>query len=109
MDRRSVNRLIAEWLVKNPLSDSKSDLTVGRLLDAYLEFVRQYYTDPEGNCTRSLPRCMDTAKKLNVLYHDTLAEQFTPTKLRVFKKHLIAKNLCRRSVNHILVMVRRIF
>lgn len=107
--QKEYDRLIAEWLTGSSLAANVSGLTIMELLADYLDHAKQYYTDAEGNITRSYDRCVETAKILNELYGDTLAAEFTSSKFKTFKKKLIDRGRCRSSANHLLVVARRIF
>jgi integrase len=106
---KEYNRLMTEWLAGNPRTTNRTGLTITELLADYLDFAGRYYTDSEGCQTRSYGSCVGTAKVLNELYGDTLVEEFTTTRFKTFKQHLIGRGQCRTTVNHALVQARRIF
>lgn len=106
---KEYNRVIAEWLNGNPVTPNRDGLTIAELLADYLDFAKLYYTDPEGEVTRSYDRCVETSKIMNKLYGHTLAAEFSSARFKTFKKQLIDLGRCRTSVNHLLVVARRIF
>ena len=87
--------------------DSKGPL-ISEVLVAYLSFAETYYSN-EGQPTKEFRGMVDAVGPLNLLYGDTLANEFGPLKLKAVREHLVGQKLCRTEVNKRIGRLKRVF
>lgn len=107
-------RLVGEWLVSGRVSVPKEksevrQLTVGGMVNGYLDWTRRYYVDGDGKTTAGLGPVRSAAKILTELYGPTLASEFGPVALKALRQAMLERGLCRNVVNQRVGCVKRIF
>lgn len=104
-------RLVAE-LATNPAVTSAmvatSALTVVEVADAYWDFSQGYYRK-NGRPTSQIAIIRLAIRHIKSLYGHTPAGDFGPLALQVVKSQLIEKNLARKTINHLLGTIKRLF
>ena len=108
-------RLVAEYLstgtVPTPgpaagLPDA--GISINELVLAYWPFAEGYYRK-NGGPTSELPLVRDALRLLRDHYGSTPAADFGPLRLKAVRETLIARGLCRKSINQRIGRVKRLF
>jgi integrase len=108
--RREYNRLIAEWTAHaGTLPHQANDLTVAELAAAFLRYAKTYYRGPDGKFTTEVANFKPAIRRLNDLYGRTRAADFGPLALKAVRGAMIDEKLARRTINHAVNRIRRIF
>jgi integrase len=109
--RVEYDRLVVEWLVngRGRPASGQPDFTVSELILAYLKFASTYYVDPDGGPADELENVKDALKALRRLYGHTQAVQFGPLGFKAVRETLVAKGLCRTTINGRMARIRRMF
>ena len=108
--RIEYDRLISEWIAAGrPASPPKAyDITIVELSVAYRKFAKGYY-QKNGEATETIHQVHRATELLCEKYGRTKATEFGPLAFQAFQADLIAKDLCRKTVNHFASTVRRMF
>lgn len=109
--RVEYDRLISEWLAAGrPLQmpSVQSDITVVELAAAYRKYAKAYYVkhDKPTDTIHQVNRATEIICKR---YGRTSVNEFGPLALKAIKADLIGKDMSRRTVNHLLSTIRRMF
>jgi hypothetical protein len=108
-------RLVGEWLVSGRLLNARSSsmakaMTVAGMVDAYLDWSKDYYVDEKGRPSGGFGPVGSAAKILKELYGSTVASEFGPLALKAMRLEMIERNLCASissSTNDILLTASR--
>src|SRR4051812_9365297 len=109
------NRLIQEWLAREPLPRTEpgpgdAPLTIAELILAFwTRPAEQHYRRADGTPTGELANYRDTLKPLRRLHGQTLASDFSPLKLKDLRQTLIASGLSRGTINQRVGRIVRLF
>lgn len=109
--RAEYNRIIAEWTAQGgtlPLNPT-SDFTITELLAAFEQYAKGYYRGPDGAPTTEAANFRPVMRRLKKLYGRTAAASFGPLGLKAVRQSMIGERLSRRTVNHAVNRIRRIF
>ena len=102
--------IVAEWKSNGQIfTGSQEDLRIFELVDRYWQFAAGHYRKKDGRATSELDLIRRALAVVITLYGPTLAEYFTPSKLRAVREAMIAKGWCRKVVNDMVQRVRRMF
>ncbi|MHC4741060.1 MAG: tyrosine-type recombinase/integrase [Planctomycetota bacterium] len=83
--------------------------TAAELVQAYLEYAKDYYRRPDGKTTRE-PENIRYAVVLLVEHCPTLpAEEFGPLKLKYVRELMIKRGWCRGVINQRIGIIKRMF
>ncbi|MFZ1936432.1 MAG: site-specific integrase [Thermoguttaceae bacterium] len=91
-----------------PLATPAAPITVVELCAAYLDFAQAYYRKAD-RLTSQAYIIRQAMRPLRELYGHTRAADFGPLAVQVVKTHLIQRGLARKTVNHVLGTIKRIF
>ena len=107
-------RFVAEIAAKPvsvPIAPTKASdvqVTVVELAAAYLDFAEGYYVK-DGRPTGELPVIRRALIIVNELYGRQPAVEFGPLALRAVQQKLIQDHYARKTVNHFVAVIRRLF
>jgi integrase len=90
----------------------KTDLTistVAELANAYLNYVRKYYVDAQGNMTQEPANIEYALKPLIELYPAISIESFGPLMLKNVREKMIQSDWSRKVINKRIGHIRRMF
>ena len=82
---------------------AKSKQTVGDLILAYFAHVKKLIHIDEYQCLRY------SCRPLRALYEHTPINEFRPKMLKLVRKQMIQDGLCRKTVNHRISRIKRMF
>jgi hypothetical protein len=122
-------RLIAEWLSSGRQSTSsavrhgvthsailpsiavpaEAIRTVAEVLVAYWDYAERYYRKPDGAPSPELGCILADYSPLRKLYDDLPAAEFSPTKLKAVREHMIQSGLARTTINYHVGRIKRVF
>jgi integrase len=109
--RLEYDRLIGEWVAAGRPSlppTQQSDIAIVELAAAYRKFAEGYYRK-NGRQTDTIYQVRLATKLLCEKYGRTAAGAFGPLAFKAFQADLIAGGLSRKSINHLLSTIRRMF
>ncbi len=109
--RTEYDRLISEWLAAGRPSQAPSvqnDITVVELAAAYRKYAKSYYVK-HGKPTDTMHQVNRATEIICEWYGRTNANEFSPLALKAIKADLIKRDMSRRTVNHMLSTIRRMF
>ncbi len=109
--RAEYDRLVMEWLSNGRRAEPEPatpTLTVNELLLAYWEFLDGYYVK-DGEHTSEWHLMRSALRVVRRLYGHTPAAEFGPKALKACRQDFIARGLCRGSVNHDVLRIKRMF
>ncbi len=107
-------RLVAELLTTGglptdrPAGTPAPGLSVNEVILAYVTFARGYYVK-DGKPTSELPLVRDALRLLREHYGTTPAAEFGPLRLKALRETLVARGICRKSVNQRIGRIKRLF
>jgi hypothetical protein len=116
--QEAYDRLIAEWLVtgqhrataRTPAGpEAPVAITITAMIKAFRNFATRHYRGPDGEPTRELDNMRVALRPLRKLYGSTLAQDFSPLKLRAVQEEMVRSGLCRTAINDRVRRVRRAF
>jgi integrase len=87
----------------------KRGLSIAKLIDQYLEHADAYYRHPDGTPTGEATSCRHGLSVLRKAFGRTSAEEFRPLKLKAVRERMVERGWCRRSVNHHVNRIKRMF
>jgi len=104
------DRLIGEWIAAGrPANPPKvNDTTIVELSVAYRKFAKGYY-QKGGKPTDTIYQIHRATELLCEKYGRTAAVEFGPLAFQAFQVSLIAKDLSRKTINHLTSTIRRMF
>jgi len=91
-----------------PVKGSELQVTVVELAAAYLDFAEGYYVK-DGRPTGELPIIRRALIIVNELYGRQPAVEFGPLALRAVQQKLIQDRYARKTINHFVAVIRRLF
>jgi len=105
------SRIIAEWAAHGGTlpSQQASDFTVMELAAAFMRHAKQYYRGPDGQLTTEVANFRPIVDRLVHLYGRTRVADFGPLGLKAVRQGMIDDKLARRTINHGVNRIRRIF
>lgn len=106
------DRLIAEWMQAGRTyvkPDDRPTVSVNEVLLAYRRHAEGFYVNPDGTPTQEVERVNLALRPVTDLYGTTPAEQFGPKALQTVQEKMVADDLCRRTINQRLGVVKRAF
>ena len=106
------DRLIAEWMQAGRTyvkPDDRPTVSVNEVLLAYRRHAEGFYVNPDGRPTQEVERVNLALRPVTDLYGTTPAEQFGPKALQTVQEKMVADDLCRRTINQRLGVVKRAF
>jgi integrase len=110
--RAEYDRLVGEWLAVGRCVEAKPEaapaLTVNDLLLAYWEFADGYYRK-DGRPTSEWHLMKSALRVVRRLYGPTKAGEFGPNALKACREELIERGQKRRTVNHYVGRIKRMF
>jgi integrase len=109
--RIEYDRLIGEWLAAGrPLQMPSvlNDITVVELAAAYRKYAKSYYVK-HGKPTDTIYIVKRAIEIICERYARTNASEFGPLAFKAIKADLIERDMSRRTVNHMLSTIRRMF
>ena len=83
--------------------------TIGQLVQAYLQYARQYYVDAAGKQTREPVDIKYALKPLTERFGALLIEEFGPLRLKEVREGMIQLDWCRKLINRRIGIIRRMF
>jgi integrase len=73
--------------------------TVAEVLAAFWEHAERYYRKPDATPSPELGCILAAFRRLRKLYDDLPAAEFSPTKLKAVREHMIQSGLARTTIN----------
>lgn len=107
-------RIVAEYLTGIEPAPSRRPgrpdpgTSINELVIAYWSFAEGYYRK-DGQPTSELPLVRDVLKFVRQHYGSTPAAEFGPLKLKALRESLIARGICRKSINQRVGRIKRLF
>ena len=74
-----------------------------------MRHAKDYYRDPDGKPTAEVANFKPLIRRLRTHYGRTLAGKFGPLALKTVRQSMIDEKLARRTINHSINRIRRIF
>ena len=99
-------KLIERWRATQPTVED--NISVGQLTLLYLNHCRQHYVK-DGRGTSQICVVRSAMRRLNHLYRDLPAADFSPRMLKAVREKLVDDDLARRTVNEYVGVVRQAF
>ncbi len=109
--RIEYDRLISEWLAAGrptQMPSTQKDITVVELAAAYRKYATSYYCK-HGKPTDTIHQVKRATEIICERYARTNANEFGPLAFKAIKVDLIKRNMSRRTINHMLSTIRRMF
>jgi len=109
--RAEYDRLVMEWLSNGRHAEPEPaapTFTVNELLLAYWEFLDGYYVK-DGEHTSEWHLMRSALRVVRRLYGHTPAAEFGPKALKACREDFVGRGLCRGSVNHDVLRIKRMF
>ncbi len=106
---------IAQNLFQQAIYNSQTGIAtatisnIAALTAAYLDYVRGYYVDEQGNPTRETTDIRYSLKPLTDLYAALPVNEFGPLKLIEVRDHVITLNWSRNLINQRVSRIKRMF
>ncbi len=88
---------------------SKSVENIAQLAKAFNEHAKEYYKDHNGQNTKEVDNIRHSLKTLLETFATTDVQDFGPLKLIELRNELINQNICRRTINQRIGIVKRMF
>lgn len=99
-------KLVAQWHARQ--DEALAPVTVSQLTLLYMERCKLHYRK-HGQPTSEVQSVRDVLKRLNKLYRETLASEFSPRMLKAVRDAMIAEGLARSTINRGVGRIRRMF
>ncbi|HEX3655211.1 MAG TPA: site-specific integrase [Pirellulales bacterium] len=108
--KAAYDRVVGEWLARGrTLPVEPSTLTIVELAAGYKRWAKTHYIQ-NGQLTKTYDTVVYAMRLLGKsAYARTLAGEFGPLALKVFREKLVSRNLSRGYVNQLIAEVRRAF
>lgn len=104
------DRLIAQWMLNGrQLPVKQEEALVKNLLAAFYRYAEGYYKTADGTPTSTIFTVRTAVRMLRKYYATEPVTAFGPSQLRVLQQMWIQQDMCRRTVNDYINMVKRIF
>lgn len=91
-------RFAAEWAAAGGSVEAKTEITVARLAELWLEWGEREYVK-NGKPTSEQHCCRSAIRPVNELYGDTLAGEFGPIQLKAVRGEMVKRGWVRGSIN----------
>lgn len=100
------SRLIADW--QSHQSSPVRHVTVGHVTLLYLRHCESHYVK-DGVATSQLHVVTSALRRLNQLFRETIAAEFSPRMLKAVREQMVREDLCRTTVNQYVSIIRQCF
>lgn len=105
----SYRRIVAQWSNNSALLPaSREEVTVSRVMVAYLRFAQVYYRK-HGKPTREYEMIRECCRFIRRLYSRTPAVDFGPLRLKTVRQAMIEADHSRKFINKNIERIRRMF
>ena len=108
--REKYHRTVAEWLAAGRQSPiDPESITVNEMLARFWLHALSYYVRADGEPTCEINNLKQALRPVKELYGRTAASGFGPLALRVVRRRMIDKGLCRTNINKAVNRVKMVF
>ncbi len=101
--------LLANAVFKSSQKVSESITTIAHLVMAYIEYANKYYKDHEGKPSREVANIHHALGPLIKICALIEIEDFGPLKLIDVRDEMIKQNICRKTINQRIGVIKRMF
>ncbi|HPS54956.1 MAG TPA: site-specific integrase [Sedimentisphaerales bacterium] len=101
--------MLAQAVFKSGSKISGTIASIAQLAKAYSDYANEYYKDHNGITTREVGNIGYALKPLLDVYATIYIEDFGPIKLIEVRNEMIKQNICRKTINQRIGVIKRMF